>query len=1122
LFVAVLIGAGMVVLTRQGGERRVQSPDRSAARGTPAAARPPEAILAPESASNGDGAPRARVDGLAPADDPGARRIAAGPGPVFVTGAVELPAERPGVDGVFAVLRGRRALPASADPGERMLRGFSLDVPPEVGRVPLGADLRFRIEVPAGLEDAAVVVDGPGLRTAEAGGIADGTAPGDVRVRAELAAGVRVRLVPSPGLAHDPQKLVGRSVSLEHIPRGKAWMGAPWSENARITADLTATFDELPQDQDCDLWWEIPPFAPIQASGVQSIAGEVVEVVAALRDGVAIEGVVVDEGGEPVPRASVQGRLEYERASGGNGTRYFYATSDDAGRFAFDAASPGVAGLQVSADGFLPATLERAELEAAGFTGVRAVLSRGDLISGVVRLPGGRAVANAKVQLVEGGRSFGGPETTTDATGRFVFSGLTPGERRVTASASFAEPPAGAAGVAEALLRAWREPVWFGAIDGVRPGMLGLELHLAPPAVLRGRVVDDRGAPVGAFTLRVAPQDVETEDLRRFSTFGEQRRDFEQAGGSFALEGLAARRCVVRAEADEHADSAPAVVDLSDPAAGAGSAVPLELVLPRAASLEGRVVDPDGAPAAGATVEPTVMEGGRLTKRWNDRTTADADGRFALAGLAPGPIELVATAGGFAPSEVVVLEVAPGETRAVVVLALRLPGAIGVRALHADGSPRKGQEIGARAVAGGTWGEGSTDSAGRATIDGLAPGRYEVAFRSEGAEPESDAEIVDVVAGATVDVVLGAPRATALRVRGRVTVGGAPLSGAAVWLREPGEAGAREKRVETDDDGRFVAELELGSDVTVLVHPPGGRSRRFDERMPASGDVQIAYDLPAGGMRGTVTADGELGGWLLVHARPSGAAPSWRAGAAAWTRVRKDGAWSLLNLDAGAYDVVVAPEPFFTHSAANGAAALRRDVAVATGAVTDVDLHLSAGATIAGGLTDMTGAALREPSVTAWTPEGIPLLTTDVRNVADGRYALHGLPAGEVVVTASAAGRALPKPARVVLRGRESTRLDLVLEPATSLVVTLDGLTATELGAARVSLRDAAGIEHARADASRGERYAVVNAPAATRAFGPLAPGEYALVVTSPDGRIARASVRLAGEPSRAVALSIP
>jgi hypothetical protein len=30
---AVLIGAGMAVLTRQGGERQVQSPDRSAARG---------------------------------------------------------------------------------------------------------------------------------------------------------------------------------------------------------------------------------------------------------------------------------------------------------------------------------------------------------------------------------------------------------------------------------------------------------------------------------------------------------------------------------------------------------------------------------------------------------------------------------------------------------------------------------------------------------------------------------------------------------------------------------------------------------------------------------------------------------------------------------------------------------------------------------------------------------------------------------------------------------------------------------------------------------------------------------------------------------------------------------
>jgi protocatechuate 3,4-dioxygenase beta subunit len=74
---------------------------------------------------------------------------------------------------------------------------------------------------------------------------------------------------------------------------------------------------------------------------------------------------------------------------------------------------------------------------------------------------------------------------------------------------------------------------------------------------------------------------------------------------------------------------------------------PFDVQLTRAEGrLAGDVVDDRGAPVAGARIEITAAG---MQPRW---ATSDAGGRFAVAGLAPGPYRLAASHGDFAPATV--------------------------------------------------------------------------------------------------------------------------------------------------------------------------------------------------------------------------------------------------------------------------------------------------------------------------------------------------------------------------------------------------------------------------------------------------------------------------------------
>jgi hypothetical protein len=176
---------------------------------------------------------------------------------------------------------------------------------------------------------------------------------------------------------------------------------------------------------------------------------------------------------------------------------------------------------------------------------------------------------------------------------------------------------------------------------------------------------------------------------------------------------------------------------VADGARADGATVTLRLGA--AQTLRGRVVQEAGnGPVAGAAV---VVRAGRVTRS----ATTDADGAFAVPGLAPGKYHLTAGAPGFAPAVLAGVEAPtaePVEVRlgagraAVVTVAKWDPSTMRGRR---PGTPPEGDRTpleGALVVLfqrnSGSFRAGVTGPDGTVRVDRLGPGTWEIASRKEG------------------------------------------------------------------------------------------------------------------------------------------------------------------------------------------------------------------------------------------------------------------------------------------------------------------------------------------------------------------------------------------------------
>lgn len=239
-------------------------------------------------------------------------------------------------------------------------------------------------------------------------------------------------------------------------------------------------------------------------------------------------------------------------------------------------------------------------------------------------------VIGAAVELYLEGRAEPLRQSTTDATGRFTFAGLSTatGERYFARAAAAGHMPSA--------------PTPSLGADAAVGGVIqaGLSLHRIETR-LQGSVTDVRGEPVAAAVVTVLrPADGRTWEVA------------VRESGWYSIDDLPAgpgERYLVRAAAP----GAPAATAETVLAAGGRRAATVHLVLAPAARLSGVVADPSGQPVPGAIVQ--LWQEGRATQV--ARSTTDGQGRYTFEGLAAGArYTVLAAADGYRASAL-----SPGE-----------------------------------------------------------------------------------------------------------------------------------------------------------------------------------------------------------------------------------------------------------------------------------------------------------------------------------------------------------------------------------------------------------------------------------------------------------------------------
>jgi protocatechuate 3,4-dioxygenase beta subunit len=430
--------------------------------------------------------------------------------------------------------------------------------------------------------------------------------------------------------------------------------------------------------------------------------GETVTTVLRLEPMQLLEGRVEDRQGQPVAQAALFAWPLGDRQAG-----VVEISSGPDGRFALAGLAPGPWTVMVEAPGFGTLRLERVDIPARPL--VLKLEGEARSLGGLVLEANGNPANDARVIL--GGPALSLPiETRSNDKGIFLFHGLGYGHFVVRAV------------VGDKVSRGISV-----VIDDATGWLPPVKLTLAPGAMFKGRVVDDLGRPLSGadVELTVSPVDEASELARtdrdgQFS-IGPVPPGHYDAWARFAGHGMAKpAEAILRAEA----------------------VTTLDLRLARAAQVLGTVLDEGGRPLAGAVVTamaesatgqdlsvlagslPLAAEAANLpahvlaAKGQTRSAASDAQGRFAIADLPPGKVQLTATAETRLALRKGPLKLEPGKSVETGPLTLRAGLPLRGRLVDETGAPLPGARIDVR----------QTDITGGAEFTGVAgdDGRFVV------------------------------------------------------------------------------------------------------------------------------------------------------------------------------------------------------------------------------------------------------------------------------------------------------------------------------------------------------------------------------------------------------------
>lgn len=590
--------------------------------------------------------------------------------------------------------------------------------------------------------------------------------------------------------------------------------------------------------------------------------------------------------------------------------------------------------------------------------------------------------------------------------------------------------------------------------EGVRVTRAGESVQdalLAPAAALRGRVVDELGAPIENAEGRL----LTSERRDGFAPWRDSVSDVvftSGRDGSFSASRLPpGRRVSLRVSHDDHE---PRVVGGLRLQAGAAPAQ-VTVVLRRGLVLTGRVRDAERRPIAGAEVRllrVSDVRAGRGGARFmlgrfdlegaRPERTSGPDGRFEWRGLTPGDYTLTVTHPGYARQVVDPIKLAREPALEPLDVALTAGATLSGFVRDSQGQGVEGVGVSARRA-------GEAASLRLGLIMSREPTGPDGAFLIEG-----------VVAGASYDLVLlgvfpplpSASGVTApadgidLRVPGRGRIrgtvsdaqSGQPVSDFAVSYHPARQAGGRMLVRFSDgrggpgqahdvhaDDGRFTLEdVSAGTwdvEVRAAGYPPARVAGVTVEEGADTPDVDVRLTRGAA-VSGRVleAASGRPVAEASVRAEVQGGGGFFRPTSTTAEAVSDgDGRFRIDGLEPGTWLVTA------THAEWSEAS---RSLTVGDDGLEGVELRLGRGATLAG-LVTAGGRPLSGAEV-ALAPSGDDArFAPPAEDVSDetGRFAFERLAPGRYAVSATHGTRS-SAPLEVLLaagQARDDVRLEL-------------------------------------------------------------------------------------------------
>jgi carboxypeptidase family protein len=441
---------------------------------------------------------------------------------------------------------------------------------------------------------------------------------------------------------------------------------------------------------------------------------------------------------------------------------------------------------------------------------------------------------------------------------------------------------------------------------------------------------------------------------------------------------------------------------------GRPSALPHEVRLAPGAELSGRLVDPGGAPVAGATVEAEFWAAGDLPQVLARQTRSDAKGAWRLRGLPAGKVAWTVRSRSFAPLAGTV-DLQAGSRDDVGTRTLERGAELAVQVVDDTGAPLPRAQVQAGNLS------ATADARGVALLSGLPAAPVEI----KGSAPrhlEGSARFNPPFPPAP-----RLPLARAFTLAGRfVDPSGAPVLRGSARL----DAGSCRRDERLAAGGRFAIDLPPGGSAAELVlRSPETQELRLRIAPGAAGEVRDLGDLRA--------PEGLAVTGRVVRAEDGSPVPGVRI----WTpRQGADGpavAWAARDLletlsgeDGGFRLSGLLPAPASLRVEAAGFARAQIELPLdpaATGTTGAVDLGkipLSAGTTLRVRVDprarEIQGAVARADLGNRWLePDFLSA------QVWDGEAVLPNVPAGRVTVSVLAGRRLVCEQAVVVQEGGE-------------------------------------------------------------------------------------------------------